>query len=485
MMKSVDSPNAETLTTQIVILGSGGAGMAAAVAAAQKGAEVVVLEKLRSLGGSSARAEGLLAADSPAQKRMNIHAPRDEVFNIAMSYSHWRINAKLVRAFIDKSGDTIRWLEDQGLFFDWIPTYIPDQRIRTWHCLRGRGIELIDALVASSEKLGVRILRETAAKRLLTDEKGNVTGVLAAAKGKDLVIKAKSVIIATGGYGGNRRLLKKYYPKLTRNMRCVGTPNTGDGLLMALEIGAGTEGLGLLQFCGHAPPGAPQFARIIGEEPNTVWVNKRGERFMNEAVVFNHYESINGVLQQPDSLCYTLFDDRLKKNWIEKGIYKGQGYIVAPGTKLVGLDEQLQQTVKKGNAKIAGTWDEIARWMGAEPETLRNTVEEYNTFCDKGRDALFIKDVRFLEALRTPPYYALKCHPAFLGTIGGIRINEKMEVVNTEFSPVPGVYAAGIDTGGWEIDTYNAVLSGTTFGFAVNSGRIAGENAAAYVIGTS
>jgi fumarate reductase flavoprotein subunit len=483
MMKSVDSPNVETLTAQIVVLGGGGGGMAAAVAAAEKGAKVIVLEKLRNLGGNSARAEGLLAAESPAQKRLNIDAPRDEIFNIAMNYSHWRINARIVRAFIDKSGDTIRWLEDQGLFFDWIPTYVPDQRIRTWHCLKGRGVELIDALAKSCEKLGVRILRETGAKQIVTDEKGNITGVLAEANGKDLFIKAKSVIIATGGYGGNRKLLKKYFPKLTRHMRCAGTLNTGDGLLMALEIGAATEGLGLLQFCGHSAPNSPQFVRSICEEPDSVWLNRRGERFINEAVGFNHYESINAVLMQPDSLCYTVFDEKKKKDLIEKGVIKGQGYIVAPGTKLVGLDEQIKQVIRKGYAKIAGSWEEMAQWMGASPDTLKNTMDEYNTFCDKGRDTFFTKDKRYLDALRTPPYYAIKCYPAFLGTIGGIRINEKTEVLNKEYDPIPGVYAAGIDTGGWEIDTYNAVLSGTTFGFAVNSGRIAGENAADFVLG--
>lgn len=479
----MNSVNSSILETQIAVLGAGGAGMAAAVAAAEKGADVIVLEKLSNLGGNSARAEGLLAAESPAQERLKIDAQRDDVFNIAMSYAHWKINARIVRAFIDKSGDTIRWLEDQGLFFDRVPHYYPNQRIRTWHCLRGRGMELIDVLLKTGEKLGVRILCETAAKKILIDKKGNVTGVVATSGNRELTIKAKSVIIATGGYGGNRRLLKKYYPPLTRNMRCVGAANTGDGLLMALNIGAATEGLGLLQFCGHSPLRAPEFIRATGEEPNTIWVNNKGVRYMNEAISFNHFESINGLLLQPDNICYTLFDEKIRMNLIEKGVIKGLGTVVTPATKLIGLDRQLQLAIKKGNAKIDGSWDEIARWIGAKPEVLNNTVKEYNCFCDNGRDMLFTKDRKYLDALRTPPYYALKCYPAFLGTIGGIKINENTEVLNKDFEPIPGIYAAGIDTGGWEIDTYNAVLSGTTFGFAVNSGRIAGENAADYVLG--
>ena len=105
----------ETLETQIAIVGGGGAGLAAAVAAAEKGANVIVLEKRHDLGGNSARAEGLFAAESPAQKRLKIDAPRDELFKMAMDYAHWKLNARLVRAFIDKSGDTIRWLEQKGL----------------------------------------------------------------------------------------------------------------------------------------------------------------------------------------------------------------------------------------------------------------------------------------------------------------------------------------------------------------------------------
>ena len=88
---------------------------------------------------------------------------------------------------------------------------------------------------------------------------------------------------------------------------------------------------------------------------------------------------------------------------------------------------------------------------------------------------------KYLVALRTPPYYAIRCYSSFFGTIGGIKINHHMEVLNHEDNPIPGLYAAGVDTGGWEAENYNAILSGTTFGFAINSGRIAGENAADYV----
>jgi fumarate reductase flavoprotein subunit len=472
----------EMIETEIAVIGGGGAGLAAAVAAAEKGKDVVVLEKRPVLGGNSALAEGLLAAESPAQKRMNIEAPRDELFRIAMDYAHWKLNGRIVRAFIDKSGDTIQWLEDKGLYFDWIPRYPPDQKILTWHCLRNRGKELINVLVRDCETLGVRLLLETPVKKLLTGEKGHVTGVVAATKTNELRIRAGSVIIATGGYGGNKRLLRKYNPYYNENIVLKGIPHMGDGLLMAMEVGSATEGLGLIHFSGHTPHSASDDLMVASDEPNTIWVNRRGERFTDESTGFNRFVSVNAVLRQPGSLSYTLFDEMITRNIIEKGVIKGVGCIVVPGTKLTGLKKSLESGEEKGNVKISRSWAEIAAWIGIKPETLKKTIEEYNICCEQGHDTIFTKDKKYLEALRTPPYYALKCYPRFLGTIGGIKINHHMEVLNQKEDPIPGLFAAGVDTGGWEADNYNAILSGTTFGFAINSGRIAGENAADHVV---
>ena len=125
----------------------------------------------------------------------------------------------------------------------------------------------------------------------------------------------------------------------------------------------------------------------------------------------------------------------------------------------------------------------IADWIGAGAEALEKNMIAYNRSCDHGYDDLFYKDDRYLQALRTPPFYALKCHQAFHCTIGGIRINHKMEVLDQEDKPIPGLYAAGNDAGGWESDTYCYVLSGTALAFAINSARIAGENAVRYISG--
>ena len=135
----------------------------------------------------------------------------------------------------------------------------------------------------------------------------------------------------------------------------------------------------------------------------------------------------------------------------------------------------------KPYVKISDSWDEIAKWMGADPEILKTTVNEYNAGCDRGYDPVFTKDRKYLLPLRTPPYYAIKCKAGFLNTIGGIKINEHMEVLDKQDKPIPALYAAGVDTGGWVTETYCVALTGSAFGFAVNSGRIAGESAAKFV----
>lgn len=339
-----------------MIIGGGGAGLAAAVAAAEEGASnVIVLEKLGFPGGNTAMSSGMFAAESLAQKRAAIDARREVLFKILTEFAHWKVNPRIVRAFIDKSGDTIRWLEDKGLVFDVLPMY-PNQSPPTWHQARGnRGAEVVKVLAEECRKLGVKVLTSTSAKKIITGTKGNVTGVVAESKGDEFTITAKSVIIATGGYGGNKELLKKYSPAYRDNMLCDGLLHTGDGLIMAMEIGAATEGLGLLLMSGPQIPGsvllywgnppdikaAPLMA--IALEPNTVWVNKNGERIADEAVGYNHYTSANAVNRQPDNLCYTLLDQKIVQTMEEEGLIIGLGRTrFDQRTKMPGLERELR-----------------------------------------------------------------------------------------------------------------------------------------------
>jgi fumarate reductase flavoprotein subunit len=473
----------KNLRADIVVVGAGVAGLAAAVAAAEKGSRVLLLEKHNAPGGRSVRAEGFFAAESPAQERLGIDAPRDVLFKMAMDYAHWEINPRIIRAFIDKSGDTVRWLEEKGLVIALVSPFYRNQVIRTWHQPRGGGAEVIKVLVKSCKNLGVRILPRTSAKKLLINNHGQVTGILAVTKEQESRITSGSVIIASGGYGGNKELLQKYYPFYTENMGTSGPAHMGEGLLMAMEIGAATEGLGVLHISGPRFDGIGGHAGIVCQEPNTIWVNRKGERFADESTAFNHYESVNSILQQPGRISFTLLDEEVKRGVMEKGPVKIRQGIFYGVTKedMVDLPKELKFQADKGAVKIARSWQEIAKWIGADPTVLKATIKEYNGFCERGYDAAFVKERRYLSPLRTPPYYAMRCRTGIVGTLGGIKVNHHMEVLDQYDYPIPGLFAAGTDVGGWEPRTYNVRLSGSTFGFPLNSGRIAGENAAAYV----
>jgi fumarate reductase flavoprotein subunit len=471
----------ENMDCQLVVLGSGGTGLTAALTAAEAGVNVLLIEKRGHAGGNTAMARGVFGADSPVQKRMNISAPKDELFRLAMSYAHWATDPRIVRAFIDKSADTIRWLEEKGLQFEDILNYNNVGR-RVFHVPLGRGAELVRLLVRKSKEAGVRLLYKTATRNLLTSEKGKVAGITAMSndetEDKELLVTAEAVVIATGGYAGNRELLKKYYEYYTDDLCLHGTPNMGDGLLLATGIGAATEGLGVLHLRG------PRYAKstyitTIADEPNTIWVNKKGERFVDEAMSFYWPEAANALNRQPDRVSYTLFDEAIMQSFVDGGVIKGVAHY-PPGTRMTDLDKQLRSQ-SAGDVKISTNWDEVALWIGVSLEVLRSTVEEYNRYCDRGHDETFVKDAKFLMPLRTPPYYALKCCQSFHGTIGGIKINHHMEVLDGQGSPIPGLFAGGNDAGGWESRTYGIVLPGSAFGFALNSGRIAGERVVAYL----
>jgi len=468
----------EKLNADIVVIGGGGCGMAAAISGREKGAKKVILLEARALGGNTALAHGLFAAESDVQKSMGISTTKEECFRAAMDHAHWEINPRLFRAFVNKSADTIHWLEEKGLKISQVIG--PPGGIQTWHIWTPGGAppEILRVLSRSCRASGVQIFTHCPAKKILINEQGKAIGVTAVIGNKEIQITARSVIIATGGYGANKELLKKYYRNYSDRMVYAGVPNTGDGLLMATEIGAATEGLGNLLL--HPPfYNGSRYTQLFTRGVNHIWLNKRGERFTDE-----RDSSISNVIAiQPDTCIYPVFDEKVKNSIIEEAARKREWTGFMAGAKIPDLNKELEIEAETGDVKISNSWDEIARWMGVRPEVVKTTIEEYNVSCDKGRDEIFGTNPKFLQALRNPPYYALRCHMHFLTTIGGIKINHHMEVIDTRENIIPGLYAGGDTAGGWETATYCTALPGHAIAFAINSGRIAGENAAQYVSG--
>jgi fumarate reductase flavoprotein subunit len=346
--------------------------------------------------------------------------------------------------------------------------------------MKGNGAALIKMMVKKCKQLGVKFMTNTTVEKILTDDSGDIRAVQAVDAEKTFEIATRCVIIATGGYSGNQEMMRKYCPDYSEDLIQFGMPiNYGDGYRIATELGAATEGLGTIQLIGPRTVGSAYVAAIV-VEPNTVWLNKKGERFVDESLSFRWPEAANALARQPGKFCYTLFDSEIKRIFMEEGVQRG--WMAYPtGTKMSRLEEEMEADKKHGEIKISDSLEEIAEWMSLDPETLKSTVDKYNAACEKGYDDEFTKDSRYLIPIRRPPFHALKCHQGFHGTVGGVKINHDMEVVDQRDEPISGLYAAGSDTGGWEGDTYCLILSGSTFAFAISSGRIAGENALQFV----
>ena len=501
----------QNLKTDIVIVGGGGAGMAAALAAAEKGCKnITVMEKTGSTAGSTAMAHDIFGAESPVQRRAGVDARRETLFKTAMEWAHWtKVNPRLVRACIDRSGDTIGWLEKMGLEFV-IAQFYPGQVPWVRHYIvNGQGAQMMKVLRQNCEQLGVRVMTHTRGKKILRGPDGWVTGVLAEGKEGEFTVNAGVVIITTGGYGNNKAMLQEYCPYYHDNMTYDGPPsNTGDGITMAVEAGAGTAGLGALNLHGpfltrrESPgvlldakghDGAPLRVRVpeLGWEPFNIWVNKDGRRFVDEGFALAFFAFGNVVALQPEGVGICLFDSQTVRMIEEQGLFRTGIFgvhtlhgFVPPGIPLPGLEKAVRENeAKEPNLKIAGSWGEIAAWIGAPQAVLEATIAEYNAGCDRGHDAIFAKDRKYLRPLRTPPYYAVRGHVAICDAYGGIKINEKMEALDRADNPIHGLYAAGSTSGCWESESYCYHLTGHLVGFAINSGRIAGENAVAYLTG--
>lgn len=479
------------LQADIVIVGGGGSGLTAAVSAIENGAKsIIILEKREKLGGNAVFPDGLFAVDSYLQKRLGMDAHADEVFNYAMSYAHWRTNSRLVRTLIDRSADTLRWLQKKGIDFTTIITHYPNQQFNTYHSASGPGTTgslIIKALTEEIEKSSkARIFTGTPAKKLIV-KNGRIAGVIAQDKdGNELRITTGVVIIGTGGFVGNEALIKKYDPTFSKEqVPPLGLAHNGDGILMASEIGAALDGMVVYEWEEHFR-GAP-ILTTFSRRPSTLWVNRKGERFIDENTIVLP-EAANAINRQPGREIYSLFDEKIKRQNLDEELTP-----VEPLNLNIRLDkkaqasfkyraeETLNDEVSRGNVMISKSWNEIARWIGAKPEVLKDTIAEYNSFCAKGHDELFTKDRRVLIPLDKPPYYALKCGLKLTATHGGIKINHRMEALDTQDEPIPGLYAVGIETGATDWDTYNMPLSGHSFGFTINSGRIAGEEAVKYI----
>jgi fumarate reductase flavoprotein subunit len=278
--------------------------------------------------------------------------------------------------------------------------------------------------------------------------------------------------------------MEKYFPGHA-NVFTKNDPHvTGDGLLMAQEAGATIDDNMVLLVTGpHHYPWSHVLSLLV-RRPDILLVSRDGERYCDETLFLDyHTEAGNALSRQPGKICYGLLDSALKDHMIRSGeIMSGmEREAGGNGAWLEDLDKELEAGVADKTVAKAGDWAGIAEEIGADPGVLGRTVARYNSHCDQGNDDEFFKEKQFLLPLRTPPFYAVLGRQGFDTTLGGIKVNHRMQVVHKENLPIPGLYAAGDCASGWEHANYNLRHPGSALTFALCSGFIAGEQAARYI----
>jgi fumarate reductase flavoprotein subunit len=478
------------LTSDVIVVAAGASGLAAAVAAAELGNKVISFEKGATTGGTGNMGMGPLAVESRLQRLKQIELTREDAFKIFMDYTHWRVDARLVKTYIDKSASTIDWLEKLGVEFTEPAAYFPGANF-TWHLVKpptGRpgpqsSATLMKILTDNAKDLGVQFYLQTPVTKILK-ENGKVVGVEAkSASGEEYVAKAKAVIIGTGGFGDSPELIKKYsgyeWGKDFFSMRVPGL--VGDGIRMAWEAGAGDTEIGMEIIYGM-----PMIMDIdltnLFRQPNLM-VNLLGERFMNEEIMGNTTFTGNAIARQKNHCAFIIFDEAIKQYYEANGVDLTS--LVHPVDKLTDINKKLKNMFDQNYeyAFVADSIDELASKTGINAANLKATIEEYNKCCETGRDYVMNKKPRYLRPIKQPKFYAGKYYPGAYGSLGGIKINYKCEVLTKDFETIPGLYACGTDACTIYGDSYVFVLPGNTMGFALNTGRIAAENAVKYALG--
>lgn len=482
----------EVVNADVVVVGGGISGLCAAISAVEAGARVVQLEK-----GDTCHARGHAnaALGSKMQKEHGVEFDRDEVITEIMKWGGFRQDQRLIKVWADNSGKVMDWLLDMASAAG--VTVISARKMDKEASIQGYikmfglvheffpdGQETLLALLeAKMREVGVDIRYETPAVRLLREGKGRVTGVVAQSKSGYQQFNARAVVLCTGGYEHDREMLGKYAPHALRALNWAYQPplTTGDGHKMGMWVGAGMEegphccvfedggGSHLESPYTHAGVGLARLPWLN--------VNKFGERYFKEDIPFTL--TCNANMEQPDHVSWLVWDGKFEEETKRLNMYEGRAGRNVYSSFHRTTPELYQEKIDKGAIIKAATFEELVRRMEVRYETFAATVKRYNELARLGEDLDFGKEPRLLTTIEKPPFYAAKAGAALLVTLGGLKINTKLQVLDTNGDVIPGLYAAGNATGGFFAKDYPSNMAGLTHGRAFTFGRLAGFNAAA------
>lgn len=446
----------------VAVVGGGTAGMVAAAYAAENGLKPVLIEKLPGVGGNLMMLEITFGQRTEFTDADQVYYPEEEIVSDFLKYSHYLVNPVMVKRFVERSGQNIKWLTNRGVeIVANTPTELNGRRVGHVYKNVFPHRNMIEAMRKIILDNGGKIIVETRADKLIQDKNGRVVGVHGKDyKDDDIVVKAKGgVILATGGYGANPKLLKLLNPDMPADTPITGIKtSTGDGIQMGLDIGANVVG-GDAFISEGALPWKVDYREVIGEKTwiaanvlnkgPSLQLNKNGKRFFNEGLGGDFSVSGN-AMRINGNYMYTLIDDDERRD-LESGSGAVFGYFAhaLPGDKMTGLSNLFSGKGRMAQVGFVGqTIEEVAEKAGLDPKAVRETVDRYNKLCEEGVDVDFGKDRRYLRPVKKAPFYIAKGQHTICDTAGGLQVNEDARVLNTKGEPIPGLYASGAMAGG-------------------------------------
>ena len=442
----------------VVVVGGGGAGFAAAVTAKENGANVVLLEKMPQVGGNTLISGGEYAApENDLQKEEGIEDSK-ELF--ADDVKEAGGDPELIDVLAEHATEDAYWLRDD-IGVEWLDSLmffgghsVKRSLIPAAHS----GNELIKNYLKKCEELGIEVITEADVKEILTED-NKITGVKAETPDGELTVNAKSVVLATGGFGANDEMTYENDHEIDEYVKSTNSPGaTGDGIIMAEALNADTVDMDKIQLYPVCDPETGRLlyvgdTRLVG---GALLVNKEGKRFVEE--LGTRREISMAIKAQTDHVGYLLWDEKSNE---------------VTGT-MASNPEEAEEQFEKGNLVKADTIEELAEHFDLDKDQLLETVKTFNENSKKEEDPEF--NLRMLGwTIEEGPYYMLKAAPAVHHTMGGLKINTDAQVIDKDGNPIEGLYAAGEVTGG--IHGSNRLGSAAIADITVY-GRIAGQNAA-------
>ena len=454
----------KTSNYDVVVIGAGGAGFSAAITARNAGANVVLLEKMPAVGGNSLISGAEMnVAKNWVQPKLGINDDSPELHaQDTFKGGDGKGDMKVINVMTHQALDAAKWcrdylgvrFEDDNLFF-----FGGHSRKRALIPVGHTGTEFIAKFQAKADELGIPVITNMKAEELIKDKDGRVVGVKATMDGSEYTFNAKGgVVLATGGFGANPEMVKKYNPKIDERFKTTDAPgSTGEALYMAERAGAELVNMGYIQTYPICDPlsGAIELiadARFDG----AIMLNQEGKRFVEE--LQRRDVLSEAILNQTGQYCWVLWNDNIGKI----------------SNTVKAHANEYEAFTKQGIMTTCDDLKCIADFTKIPFDQLQKTVKRVSDMAGKGNDKDFNHRAGLMD-MQQGKYYVIKAVPSTHHTMGGVRINEKAEALTAEGKVIPGLWAAGEVTG---VTHGTNRLGGNAYTDIIVFGRIAGEAAA-------